>query len=151
MSRHIEKATLEQVKATNQMTQLMEKVSVMVMKINTAMSELENGTFNITQTSQKMNAVTQQVQTDLEEQAKRSMQISGTGEGVRVQVQQIAASMIEQKKGTEILMNSIAEIQRMTEINLQMTEQMNQAMNGLAGQTDLLKNEVHHFGVEVPD
>jgi methyl-accepting chemotaxis protein len=148
MSRQIEKATLEQVNATNQMTQLMEKVSVMVMKINTAMTDLENGTFKITQASGKMNSITQQVQTYLEEQAKGSIQINDAGNRVRVQIQQIATAIDQQKKGIEILTNSILEIQQMTQVNVQTAQQVNQAMEGLTGQTNLLKKEVHHFKIK---
>lgn len=148
MSRQIEKATQEQVKATNQMTQLMEKVSVMVMKINTAMSELENGTFNITEASQKMNSITRQVQTSLEDQVKGSLQINDTGENVRVQIQQIAAAINDQKKESELIIKAILEIQQTAQTSVLAARKINQIMEGLASRTTLLKTEAHQFKIQ---
>jgi methyl-accepting chemotaxis protein len=147
MSRHIEKATLEQVKATNQLTQLMQKVNLMVQQINTAMKEMENGTLNITQSSEKMKTITQQVQIATEEQAKGSKQINDAGENMMVQIQQIANAMNEQRKENEIIIKSIFEIQRITKLSVQMAQEMNKAMEGLIGQADLLKGEVNHFKI----
>lgn len=147
MSRHIENATLEQVKATGQMNQLMQKVSDMVQQIHSAMKEMEGGIVNITQSSEKMKTITQQVQIATEEQAKGSKQINDAGENVIWQIQQIANAINEQKKGNEVIIKSIIKIQQITQLSVQMANEMNQAMGGLTGQANLLKGEVNHFKI----
>ncbi|HZR46265.1 MAG TPA: methyl-accepting chemotaxis protein, partial [Candidatus Manganitrophaceae bacterium] len=147
MSRHIENATLEQVKATGQMNQLMQRVNEKVRQIHTTMKELEGGTLNITQSSEKMNSITQQVQIATEEQAKGSKQISDAGENVIWQIEQIANAIKEQKKGNEVIQKSILEIEQITKLSVQMAQEMNQAMEGLIGEANLLKGEVNQFKI----
>ncbi len=147
MSRQIEKEALEQVKATNQVTQLMQKMNAMVQRINTAMKELEKGTLSITQSSENMRLITQQVKITTEEQARGSKQISDAGENVTLRIRQIANAMNEQKRGSEIIRKAILEIQQTTQLSVQMVQQMNQAMEGLNNQANLLKDEVNHFKI----
>jgi methyl-accepting chemotaxis protein len=147
MSRHIENATLEQVKATSQLNQVMQKVNDKVMQIHTAMKELEVGTLKITQSSEKMSTITHQVQVATEEQAKGSKQINDAGENVIWQIQQIANAISEQRVGNEVIQKSIFEIQQITELSVQLAQEMNQAMEGLTGQANVLKGEVNHFKI----
>ena len=146
-SRQIERATFEQVKATNQVALVMKKMNTMVQQIEGAIKEVEQGTVNITRSSEKMRSVTHQVKVATEEQAKGSKQISDAGENVLLRVQQIASTMNEQKAGSETIRKAILEIQQITQISGQMVQQMNQAMEGLIRQANLLKSEVHHFKI----
>jgi len=147
MSRQIEKETLEQVRASHQVTQLMTQMNAMVQQIESIMKELENLTLRITQSAEKMEAITQQVNISTEEQARGSKQISAAGENVALKVQQIAQAMNEQKKESEVIRTAILEIQRITQLSVQMSQQMNQAMDGLIQQAGLLKGEVNHFKI----
>jgi methyl-accepting chemotaxis protein len=147
MSRHIEKSTLEQVKAAGQIAGLIEKMNTMVQKINHAMRELQNGTLHITQSSEKIKSITHQLKIATEEQAKGSRQISEAGENVNLRVQEISGAMKEQKKGSEEIIKSILEIQQIAEQSVRMVQQMNQSMEGLINQSNLLKEGVHHFKI----
>jgi methyl-accepting chemotaxis protein len=147
MSRQIENATLEQVKATSQVTQLMEKVNVMVQRINSSMKELERGTRHITETSEKMKSITRQVKNSTEEQARGSKQISNAVENITERIQQIANAINEQKRGNEVITKSILDIHQITQLSLQMVQQMNQAAEELINQATLLKSEVNHFKI----
>ena len=147
MSRRIENATIEQVRATHQVTQLMEKVNVMVQQINSSMKEMERGTRYITETSEKMKSITRQVKISTEEQAKGSKQISGAVESITARIQQIAYAINEQKEGNEVITKSILDIHQITQLSLQMVQQMNQAAEELINQATLLKGEVNHFKI----
>ena len=145
MSRQIEKATLEQVRETHHVAQLMEKMNVMIRQINVAMQEQGRGLENITGASEKMKRITQRVKISTEEQARGSMQISDAVENVTIRFQQIARMMGEQKSESEVIMKSIVEIRQITQISLELVQQMNQAVEGLIDQANSLKGEVHHF------
>lgn len=147
MSRHIEKSTLEQVKAAGQVAGLIEKMNTMVQQINHAMRELQNGTLHITQSSEKIKSITHQLKIATEEQAKGSKQISGAGENANLRIQEISSAMNEQKKGSEEIIKSILEIQQIAQQSVQMVQQMNQSMEGLINQSNLLKEGVHHFKI----
>ncbi len=147
MSFQIEKATQEQVKATNQVTELMDKMNMMVQQINSAMQEQERGTVNITKASEKMRAITQQVKTSTGEQAKGSKQISDTVENITEKIQQIAQAMNEQKRGNDVIRKSMVEIYQITQVSVEMVQQMNQAVELLIHQADLLNSEVSRFKV----
>lgn len=147
MSRQIEKATQEQIKATNQVTELMNKMNGMVQQINSAMQEQERGTVDITKASEKMRTITQQVKTSTEEQAKGSKQISDTVENITEKIQQIAQAMNEQKRGNDVIRKSMVEIYRITQVSVEMVQQMNQAVEGLIHQAKLLNSEVSRFKV----
>ncbi len=147
MSRLIEKATLEQVKATNQVTELMEIMNIMIQQISTAMNELGKGTLNITEASEKMRTITGQVKISTEEQAQGSKQISEAVESVTLRIQQIAEVMSEQKRGHGIIRGSIGEIHQITQANAEMVQQMNEAVKSLVGQAELLNTEISRFKV----
>ena len=145
MSLQIENATVEQVKATGQVTQLMEKVNSMVQQINSSMKELERGTHHITEASEKMKSMTRQVKASTEEQAKGSKQINSAVENITERIQKIAGAMNEQKEGHEVITKSILDIHRITQLSVQMVQQMNQAAEESINQATLLKGEVSHF------
>lgn len=147
MSRQIERAAFEQIKATTQVTELMEKMNTMVQQISAAMKELEKGTLHITTASENMKSITQQVKSSTEEQAKGSKQISREVENMTARIQQIARAMNEQRNGHEIITKSIIEIHEITQLSVQTVQQMNQAAEGLTAQANQLKAEVHHFKI----
>ncbi|MGB3940337.1 MAG: methyl-accepting chemotaxis protein [Candidatus Manganitrophaceae bacterium] len=147
MSREIEKATNEQVQAVHQVAQAMEKVSAMVHQIHLAMQEQQKGIDDITAASEKMRTITRQVKLSTEEQADGSKQISNALENIALRIQQISRGMNEHQKGGEIIVKSILEIEQVTQVNNQMTLEMNLAIEGLAKQARLLKDEIDGFKV----
>lgn len=147
MSRQIENATVEQVRATGQVSTLMDRVNVMVQQIHTAMQEMERGTVNITKASEKMRSITHQVKTSTEEQAQGSKQISGAVENVSGRIQQIAEAMNEQKKGNEVIRNSMADIHKITQNSVELVKEMNVAMEALTAQVYVLNQGIHYFKI----
>jgi methyl-accepting chemotaxis protein len=145
MSRQIEKATVEQVRGTHHLAELIQKMNVMIRQIETAMKEQERGLENITEASERMKLITQQVKVSMEEQARGSLQISEAVENVTARFQQIASTMGEQKRESEVIMKSIVEIRQITQVSVEMVQQMNQAVEGLIDQANLLKGEVNRF------
>ena len=147
MSRQIEKATFEQVQAINQVSQAMEKMNTMVQQINRAMQEQGRGIEHITEASEKMRGITRQVKNSTEEQANGSKQISDAVEDVTIRIQQIGRGMSEHKKGSEVIVKSILEIHQITQVSMQMAQQMNEAVESLMTQANMLKEEVNRFKV----
>lgn len=147
MSRQIEKATFEQVQAINQVSQAMEKMNAMVQQVNRAMQEQGRGIEHITEASEKMRGITRQVKNSTEEQANGSKQISDAVEDVTMRIQQIGRGMSEHKKGSEVIVKSILEIHQITQISMQMAQQMSDAIESLMSQASMLKEEVDRFKV----
>lgn len=145
MSRQIEKATYEQVQAINQVSQAMEKMNTMVQQINRAMQEQRKGIERIAEASEKMRIITRQVKSSTEEQANGSKQISDAVEDVTVRIQQIGRGMGEHKKGSEVIVKSILEIHQITQVSMQMAQQMNEAVESLMKQANILKEEINRF------
>jgi len=145
MSRQIEIATLQQVRETHHVTELMEKMNGMIQQINTAMQEQKRGLEEITAASEKMKSIMRQVKTATEEQAKGSMQINEAVENVTTRFQQIAEAMDEQKRGSDAIMDSIVAINQITQISVEMVQQMNQAVVGLIEQANSLNEHVGRF------
>ncbi|MBI3804692.1 MAG: HAMP domain-containing protein [Nitrospirae bacterium] len=147
MSRQIENATVAQVRETHHVTQLMEKMNLMILQITTAMQTQKKGLEEITEASDRMKDIMQEVKVSTEEQAKGSMQISEAVENVTSRFQQIAYSMEEQKRGSDIIMKSIVEINQITQVSAEMVQQMNQVVEGLVDQANVLKGEVNRFKI----
>ncbi len=147
MSRQIEKATYEQVQAINQVSQAMEKMNTMVQQINRAMQEQGKGIEHITEASEKMRSITRQVKISTEEQANGSKQISDAVEDVTIRIQQIGRGMSEHKKGSEVIVKSILEIHQITQVSMQMAQQMNDAVESLITQASILKEEINRYKV----
>jgi methyl-accepting chemotaxis protein len=147
MSRQIEKATYEQVQAINQVSQAMEKMNAMVQQINRAMQEQGKGIEHITEASEKMRLITRQVKSSTEEQANGSKQISDAVEDVTIRIQQIGRGMSEHKKGSEVIVKSILEIHQITQVSMQMAQQMNEAVESLMAQANILKEEINRYKV----
>lgn len=147
MSRQIEKATYEQVQAINQVSQAMEKMNTMVQQINRAMQEQGKGIEHITEASEKMRSITRQVKSSTEEQANGSKQISDAVEDVTIRIQQIGRGMSEHKKGSEVIVKSILEIHQITQVSMQMAQQMNEAVDSLMTQANILREEINRYKV----
>jgi len=145
MSRRIEKLTVDQVQATGQAVQLMEKMNAMTQDVNTIMKDMESEILKITIAADKMRSITQQVKISTGEQAKGSNQISGTVENVSMRIQQIAKAMTEQKLGHEVVRKSIVEISQITHQSVQMARRMSQSVEELMKQTQRLEKEMIRF------
>ena len=146
-TRQIERATLEQAKNTGRVTELMEKVNVMIGQIDTAMRELKAGTQHVGEASEKMRSITRQVKISTEEQARGSGQINKDVENVTSRIQHIAGAMNEQKKGNQLITKSVAEIREIAHVSSEMMQKMNDSVNGLIRQANLLEEEVNHFKI----
>lgn len=147
MSRTIEKATLEQVKAISQVSALMENVNTRLHQIIVSMKELETGTRQITDASERMRLITHQVKLASEEQAKGSNQISGAVEHVTQRIRQISEAINEQKTGNEVITMSISEIYTITQGCKELMHQMNDTVSGLAKGANKLNEEISLFKV----
>lgn len=147
MSRQIESATMEQVKAINQVAELMEKMNGMIQQVNVAMKGLEGRTFQMTEGAEKMRTLTRQVSIATDEQAKGSKQATDDVENVTARIQRIALAMNEQKKGNEIITHSMVEIRQVTQVSVQLVQAMNEVLEGLMKQADFLNSEVGKFQV----
>lgn len=147
MSSQIEKATSEQVKATNQATKLIESMNVMVQQIHSAMKALDNRTQHMSEGAEKMKDITRQVKTSTEEQAKGSQQISKDVENVTTRIQQIANALNEQERGNEVITRSSVEIREITRVSAELMQQMNLVLDGLIEQSAVLDGEVGRFKV----
>lgn len=76
-----------------------------------------------------------------------SKQISDAVEDVTIRIQQIGRGMSEHKKGSEVIVKSILEIHQITQVSMQMAQQMNEAVESLITQANILKEEINRYKV----
>ncbi len=147
MSRQIERATHEQVRAATQMAGLMQQVSEMVDRIKAVIREHDKGIAGIAEASEKIREIARQVKTSTEEQAKGSTLISTAMEDVTARVQQIAEAINEQKRGTAVIAASMAEIRDVTQRSVDAATSMSRAVEGLMAEAGRLSEEVGRFRI----
>lgn len=147
MALSIERATVEQAKGVNQVTQSIDRIRDMVVHIAKATSEQAKGVEQIILAAEKMRDVTHHVRIATSEQSKASKQIIQTVEIVTEKIQEIANAVQEQKIGSDQIVNSIEGAKDLPKRNMDLSYEISRRINALTKATDLLNAEVGRFKV----
>jgi methyl-accepting chemotaxis protein len=144
----IARATVEQAKGSQMIREAMEQVSEMVDQIAKATREQGQGSELIMAAVEKMKALAAQVRSSTREQSKVGSFIAKSTENITDMIQQIKRACDEQNRGSEQIVVAVEDIQQSTNINMQATSTMDEAVSGLFRQIEVLREEMSLFKVD---
>jgi len=145
MARAIEKTTAEQAKSVSQITETSVTVADQVEKIAHALQEQRRGSERIAQAVERMREITRQVKMATQEQTTGSRQIAQAVESVTTQAAQVARSTSEQKLGARQISEAITRIQKITQDTVDVSIEMDMAVQTLKSKADTLRVELQSF------
>ncbi|MBT0663190.1 HAMP domain-containing protein [Geobacter pelophilus] len=143
----IARATVEQSKGSQMIRDAMEQVSEMVTQIAKATSEQGKGSDMIMSAVEKMKGLTNEVRRSTREQAKVGNFIAQATENITGMIQQIKQSTDEQRRGSEQIVHAVKDIQQSTQITMDATRVLEDAVTGLADQTEVFQQEMSNYKV----
>ncbi len=144
-ARAIEKTTGEQAKGVSQITETSLNVADQVDQIANALKEQRRGSERIVQAAERMREITRQVKTATREQTTGSRQIANAVESVTMQAAQVARSTSEQNIGAQQISNAISQIQKITQDTVDVSIEMDMAVETLKSKADALRAELQGF------
>jgi methyl-accepting chemotaxis protein len=145
MARAIEKTTAEQAKAVAQITDTSISIAGQLEQIAGALQEQRQGSERIAQAAERMRDLTRQVKTATQEQTTGSRQIANAVESVTVQAAQSARSTQEQSLGMQQMSEAITRIQKITQDTVDVSIEMDKAVQTLKSKADALQAELKGF------
>ena len=92
-----------------------------------------------------MRDITRQVKTATQEQTTGSKQIAAVVESVKEQAGQIARSTSEQSAGAQHISDAVGKIQKITQQTMDVSIEMDMAVQTLKARADALQNELGGF------
>ncbi len=144
-ARAIEKTTAEQAKGVSQITETSVYIADQVEQIATALKEQQRGSDRIVLAAEQMREITRQVKTATQEQTTGSRQIANAVESVTLQAAQVSRSTSEQNLGAQQISEAIARIQKTTQDTVDVSVEMNMAVDTLKAKADALRAELQGF------
>ena len=145
MARAIEKTTAEQAKGVSQITETSVSIAAQIEQIANALQEQRRGSERIVLAAERMRDITRQVKTATQEQTTDSRQIANAVESVTTQAAQTARSTSEQSLGVQQISDAITRIQKITQDNLDVSIEMDMAVQTLKAKADALQAELEGF------
>ncbi len=143
----IARTTVEQAKGSQMIREAMEQVSEMVAQIAKATREQGQGSELIMAAVENMKSLTSQVLSSTREQNKVGNLIAQSTESITEMIRHIKRACDEQSRGSEQIVMSVEDIQQATEVNLESTRVMDEAVYKLFRQTEMLKQEMEAFKI----
>jgi methyl-accepting chemotaxis protein len=144
-ARAIEKTTAEQAKGASQIRETSMSVAGQVEQIAHALQEQRKGSDRISKAAEGMREITRQVKMATQEQTTGSRQIAKAVESVTVQAAQIARSTSEQNLGVQQISEAIARIQKITQDTVDVSIEMDMAVQTLKTKADALQAGLEGF------
>lgn len=144
-ARAIEKATSEQAKSVAQITETSVSIADQLEQIAGALQEQRKGSDRIAQAAERMRDITRQVRTTTQDQTAGSRQIANAVESVTRQTSQVARSTAEQSQGAEQISEAIARIQKITQDTVDISIEMDMAVQTLKQRAEELVAELGGF------
>ncbi len=141
----IERTTAEQARGLTQITEAVVSITNQIEHISQAMQEQQRGSEQISKAAEKMRDITHRVKYATHEQTTGSKQISGAVESVTGQAAQIARSTSEQKEGAGQISTAVASIQKITQESVDLSIEIDIAMQALRGRADELRAALGKF------
>jgi methyl-accepting chemotaxis protein len=145
MARAIEKTTAEQAKGIAQITETSLSISEQIEQISGALQEQRKGSERIVQASERMRDITRQVRSSTQEQTKGSRQIANAVGSVTAQAAHVARSTSEQSLGAQQISEAINRIQKITQETVDVSVEMDMAVQALKAKSDALQSELEGF------
>jgi len=145
MARAIEKTTAEQAKGVAQITETSVSIAGQLEQIAGALQEQRQGSGRIAQAAERMRDITRQVRTATQEQTTGSRQIANAVESVTAQAAQSARSTQEQSLGMQQMSEAITRIQKITQDTVDVSIEMDTAVQTLKSKADALQAELEGF------
>ncbi len=147
MARAIEKTTAEQARGIAQITEAVVSITNQIEHISRATQEQHRGSEQIMKAVETMRDITGRVKFAIQEQTTGSRQIAGAMETVTAQAAQIARSTSEQTEGTRHISAAVASIQKITENSVDMSIEIDIAMQTLRERAAALQAELAKFSL----
>ncbi len=145
MARAIEKTTAEQARGLAQITDASIGIANQIEQIAAAMQEQRRGSERIAQAAEQMREVTRLVTTASQEQTAGSRQIANAVGSVTMQAAQVARSTSEQSLGAQQISQAVDRIQKVTQDNVDVSIEMDMAVQTLKARADSLQAELARF------
>ncbi len=145
MAQAIERATAEQAKGVVQITDAAVSIANQIDQIARAVQEQRRGSERIAQAAERMRDITRQVKTATQEQTTGSKQIAASVESVKEQAGHIARSTSEQSTGAQHISDAVGKIQKITQQTMDVSIEMDMAVQQLKARADALQNELEGF------
>jgi methyl-accepting chemotaxis protein len=145
MARAIEKTTAEQAKGVAQITETAVSIAGQLEQIAGALQEQRTGSERISQAAERMRDITRQVKTATQEQISGSRQIAAAVESVTAQASQVARFTGEQSVGAQRISEAIHRIQTITQDTVDLSVEMNEAVQTLKAKSKALQAEIDGF------
>lgn len=145
MARAIERTTAEQAKGVAQITEASVSIAGQIEQIARAMQEQRQGSERIGRAADRMRDITRQVKTATQEQTTGSKQIAAAVSSVNEQATQIARSTSEQNVGAQHIADAISKIQNITQETVDVSVEMDMAVQTLKSRADALQKELKGF------
>ncbi|MGC4122142.1 MAG: methyl-accepting chemotaxis protein [Myxococcales bacterium] len=147
MVKAIARATVEQARGSKQVTNAINRIDQTVQQIAKSTAELAKGSEQIMKSAEKMKSITKHVERSSQEQARGSKQITHSIENINEMVTHLNNAQKEQTKGSEQVMRAVESIKGVADQqNLSMKE-LERAIDTLAQQAEVLRDEVRRFKV----
>lgn len=143
----IARATVEQSKGSQLISEAMEQVSEMLERIAKATREQGQGSELITASVERMKDLTAQVRRSTREQSKVGNFIAKSTENITGMIQRIKGACDEQSRGSEQIVVAVNDIQHSTQLNLDATKVLDQSVKKLKDQAKVLHQEISIFKV----
>lgn len=144
----IVRATVEQGQGSRMVRDAMTHVADMVTQIAGATREQEKGSGLIITNVAKMKELTSQTRSSSREQSDVGKTIARSVEEITRMIQQINRACDEQRRGSGQIMLAVEDIQDATAANMESSQVLNKSMENLAGQTEILRQEMGAFKVK---
>ena len=143
----IARATVEQARGSQSISDAMSQVSELVGQFANASREQAHGSELITAAVERMKELARQVRGSTREQNLAGSQIAQSVADIADMSQRIKSASHEQSQGSENIVKAVANIQQSAEVNLDTTAVLNDAAANLAKQVNLLRLEIKSFDV----
>ena len=145
MIEQIAKASAEQLKGSQQVTESMEKISEMVRKVYRAIEDQEKGSSYIAKAAEQMMDSANQARRATKEQARGGELIARGIENISGMLNTINKSTQEQARGSRAVIKTIDEVRLATEKNNSSVKTMRDAAEMLTERTETLVESVKKF------
>ncbi len=145
MARAIERTTTEQARGLTQVNEAAVNISHQIEHISRAMQEQRRRSDQIMTATEKMRSITRRVSDATQEQTMGSRQIAQSVESVTAQAGQIARSTFEQHQGAKHISKAVADIQQITQENVDLSVELEIAMQSLRERAFALQEELAKF------
>ncbi|BCR03404.1 hypothetical protein DESUT3_04730 [Desulfuromonas versatilis] len=143
--RSIVRATQEQARGSQQITQSINQVAAMLNQIATAVNQQSEGTQQLAKAAEFMKDIASRVNLSTGEQTNGSRQINLSMENIRDMIERIDAASREQALRSRQVVEAVSSVRSIAENNVARTAELDQVVELLAEQTGTLENEVGAF------